>query len=290
MRPVPNPDATERIHLPISRRALLRGGAALGVTTLTSVGLGSATAAAAPSALPATTHLVKNYQPSQPTGWPATPGQTFSTTIGGHTSARKFTFNGKPYRISLLSFDQAGNDPDPIYEDVPTDPDLAFKQTLADAFGAHYSFHYVGGFPGRNEFNVQSYSVFVREPTETDPTTGFGGGLYVAYDPDLRRGDPGIHETLQWIQVVRRFGATHVDNIWRANPWYLYGGLVSVHGTELFNFHDVPQAAALGDVPLDDQFLAETFLAQDTGIIDAAGKGVVKIFGGFKWGWQVHGV
>jgi hypothetical protein len=37
---------------------------------------------------------------SQPTGWPGTPGVTFSETIGGHKVAEDFTFNGKPHRIN----------------------------------------------------------------------------------------------------------------------------------------------------------------------------------------------
>ena len=41
---------------------------------------------------------------------------------------------------------------------------------------------------------------------------------------------------------------------------------------------------------LSGQNLAEIFLAQDTGTKDAAGKDVVNIFGGIKWGWQVHEV
>ena len=31
----------------------------------------------------------------------------------------------------------------------------------------------------------------------------------------------------------------------------------------------------------------ETFLAPDTGRKDHAGKGIVDIYGGIKWGWQV---
>jgi hypothetical protein len=263
--------------LAISRRSLLSGGTALGLTAFTTP---------APRTRPSNpaAHLVPNYQPSQPTGWPGTPGQTFGTTIGGHISAKDFTFGGKPHRISLLPPGQ------PVYEDVPTDSDINFKQTLADAFGDYYSFHYAGGFPGRNEFNVQSYSVFVREPTEMDPATGFGAGLYVVYDPDLRRGDPAIHETLQWIQVVRQLDTSVVDNMWRANPYYLYGGRTSIYGNKTFNFHDVPQGGAQGNFTLDEQFLAETFLAQDTGIKDAAGKAIITIFGGIKWGWQVQEV
>lgn len=34
------------------------------------------------------------------------------------------------------------------------------------------------------------------------------------------------------------------------------------------------------------QFIAEVFLAQDTGVKDRAGKDIVTISGGVKWGWQ----
>src|SRR5215510_7854469 len=43
-----------------------------------------------------------------------------------------------------------------------------------------------------------------------------------------------------------------------------------------------------GNATLSDHFLAEIFLAQDTGIKDAAGKDIVNVFGGLKHGWQVH--
>jgi hypothetical protein len=36
--------------------------------------------------------------------------------------------------------------------------------------------------------------------------------------------------------------------------------------------------------------MAEVFLVQDTGTRDAAGKGVIKVFGGVKWGWQAQEV
>ena len=35
-------------------------------------------------------------------------------------------------------------------------------------------------------------------------------------------------------------------------------------------------------------FRAEVFLAQDTGIKNAAGKDIINIFGGVEWGWQIH--
>jgi len=93
------------------------------------------------------THLTLGYRPSQPTGWPGTPGVTFSETIGGHKVAEDFTFNGKPHRISLLPSGASDAAFDPVYEDFPVDPDIDFKGTLAAAFGADYSFHYTG-IPG----------------------------------------------------------------------------------------------------------------------------------------------
>jgi hypothetical protein len=215
-----------------------------------------------------------------------------STTIGGHAPVQDFTFQDKPHRVSVL---QSGDSWDPVYEDVPGDATLNFRKTLDAAMGAYYSFRYVG-FRGRNEFNVQSYGVFYTGPTEAVPETRFGGGLYVVYEPDLSRGDPLVHDSLHWIQVVTVQGEPAMppmaDNFGRPNPYYVYGGLTSVYGKEVFNFHDISQLGiqlAPGAAPsLDVRFMAETFLAQDTGVRDAAGKVVVNIFGGIKWGWQTH--
>jgi hypothetical protein len=273
----------------LSRRSLLAGGAALSLSTLAVARPGSAAGATVPSAR--SPHLTLGYRASQPTGWPVTPGASFSQTLGGHTVAKDFTFNGKPHRISLLSFGGAGFDP--VYENTPADPDLDFRGTLADAFGANYSFRYTGGFQGHGEFDVQSYSVFADAPSATSSRVSFGGGPYVVYRPDRHRGDPEVDDSLQWIQVVRQVSeaappGSIVDNIGRANPYYAYGGLTSINGAKAFTFHDVPQGEADGNLKLDDLFMAEVFLAQETGIRDPAGKVVVKIFGGFKHGWQVR--
>lgn len=277
----------------LSRRSLLAGGTALSLSALAVARAGSASGAAVLPSTVEAAHLTLGYRPSQPTGWPGTPGATFSETIGGQTVAEDFTFNGKRHRISLLPSGASGDAFDPVYEDFPADPDIDFRGTLAAAFGAHYSFHYTGGFMGHGEFDVQSYSVFADEPSETSPGMGFGGGIYVVYHPDRRRGGPLADDSLQWIQVVRQVGdgvppGSIVDNIGRANPYYVYGGLTSINGAKVFNFHDVPQGTVQGAVPLDVLFVAEVFLAQETGIKDAAGKEIVKVFGGLKYGWQVR--
>ncbi|HEY9366973.1 hypothetical protein [Streptomyces sp.] len=272
----------------VSRRSLLAAGTAVGLS-----GLVSTPAAAAPLRQdPAGGNLILDYRPSQPTGWPDMPGKP-TGTLGGHTASRDFTFNGVPYRISLLPSGKDGASTDPVYEAVPELSAIGFEQTLAAAFGAHYAFHYQGGFRGKEEFRVQSYSVFATEATQEQPVTTFGGGLYVVYEPDTRRGDPGIHETLRWIQVVHQSGTienrpSEVDNIGRANPFYMDGGLTSIYGTEVCNFHDASQISLDGRFDLDEQFLAETFLAHDTGTKDRSGRGVVHILGGIKWGWRVQ--
>jgi hypothetical protein len=277
----------------LTRRSLLAGGAALSLSAVAVARAGSASGATVRRKALDTAHLTLGYRPSQPTGWQATPGASFSETIGGHKVAEDFTFNSKRHRVSLLPSDASGNGFDPVYEGLPADPDIDFQRTLAAAFGAHYSFHYTGGFKGRGEFDVQSYSVFAEESFESSPGMSFGGGLYVAYHRDRRRGDPPAADSLQWIQVVRQVNeaippGSIVDNIGRANPYYVYGGLTSINGAKAFNFHDVPQGRAEGKLKLDDLFVAEAFLAQDTGTRDAAGKAVVKIFGGLKYGWQVR--
>jgi hypothetical protein len=247
-------------------------------------------------------HLVLNYRRRQPTGWPAVvPGQRVGETVGGHTSTLDFTFNGKSYRIGLLSFGPPHESHDPVYEHVPAHPTIAFEKTLGSAFGACYSFRYRGGFAGRRELNVQSYSVFVTKPTMGSPEIDYGADLYVVYDPDLRRGDPPIQGTLRWIQVVRWRGTgssssreSYVDNLGRANPFYMSGGLISINGTRVFNFAsavDVPAVANPADsTVLSEHFMAEVFLARDTQTKDAAGRVVIDILGGIKYGWQLHEV
>jgi hypothetical protein len=57
----------------------------------------------------------------------------------------------------------------------------------------------------------------------------------------------------------------------------------------MVNFHDISQAGIMG-APADTRFLAETFLAQDTGRRTASGKTIIAIYGGIGWGWQVEGL
>jgi hypothetical protein len=290
MHAIPDPGPTDPASPPLSRRSLLRGGTALGLVALTAAGPGSASASAEQQTPGG--HLILNYQPSQPTGWPATPGRSMSTTIGGHTPSQDFTFHGKPHRVSVL---QSGDSWDPVYGDVPGDATLDFKKTLDAVLGAYYSFRYVG-FRGQNELNVQSYGVFYTEPTEAVPETRFGGGLYVVYEPDLSQGEPHVHDSMRWIQVVTVQGEPAlppmVDNYGRPNPYYVSGGLTSIHGKEVFNFHDISQLGAqvapAATQSLNVQFIGETFLARDTGVKDAAGKAIVDIFGGMKWGWRAY--
>jgi hypothetical protein len=295
----------------LTRRNLLRSGTAAGLVA--AVGLPASPAAAARDSTDGATgaaagagaraaHLVADYRPSQPTGWPWTPGQSFGTTIGGHTPYVDFTFNHRPCRVSVIESGVPADPTVPRYEDRPGDADIHFVDVLAGTSGVHYAFRYLGGFPGRDELRVQSYNAFA---TQDGPVTRFGADLHVVYTPDLAHGDPPANDAMRWIQVVSRRdpvgGATEVDNSRRANPFYIYGGLTSVNGSLLVNFQDTPQTgiqipsgpgsdatSAAGDEPTlgEHLFRAETFLVRDTGRCDHSGRSIVEVYGGFRWGWH----
>ena len=295
----------------ISRRALLQRASALGLTAASGAWLEPAQALAAPAthrhrtAQPRTAaadHLVVDYLPSQPTGWGG-------VTIGGHVASVPFTFQGKPYAISLLAFGQTGSTPDPVYEPEPSDPTIDFKRTLQKAWGAHYSFRYRGGFHGHGKISVQSYNVLARSPTATQPAAAsthpptrstvnggavsYGGDLFIVYEPDRASSDPPINGDLQWIQVVHTHGRSFVDGHGR-NPYYSRAGLTSIHGKRVCDFYDRPGTGVgtgvpgRGPISIANQEMFETFLVQDTGRKDRAGKGIIGIHGGIKWGWHVQ--
>ena len=101
----------------------------------------------------------------------------------------------------------------------PGTPGVTFNETIGGHKVAEdFTFN---GKPHRIN-DVQSYSVFVDEPTATSPGMSFGGDMYVVYHPDRRRGDPLADDSPHWIQVVRQVNdavspGSIVDNIWRAN-------------------------------------------------------------------------
>jgi hypothetical protein len=235
-----------------------------------------------------------DYRPKQPTGWepPCTP------TLGGHVSAKNFTYQGKKYRITSLAFGQQGNSPDPVYEDIPANATIRYRQTLAKVWGKYYSFRYhPGGLPGGGWFTGESYSVWsglVKGPRRKTSQT-FGGDLYVVYHPGDGRGHLALGSDLQFIQVVYEWRGAQptrvVDNDFRANPFYGEGaGFTSVNGNPSVSFYDLPQWGTAAPTLAPAVFMAEVFLAQDTGIKNAAGKDIVNIFGGIEWGWQMHSV
>jgi hypothetical protein len=240
-------------------------------------------------------HLLLDYRPSQPTGWASPEPGELGKTVGGHHSAKEFKLAGRRYQIALLAFGQRASSPSPIYESEPSDSAIAFRRTLEHKFGAHYSFRYRGGLKGRDEFRVQCYSVFAK-PQQI----GFGAELYVVYQPDVHAGDPPAQAQLGWIQVARWSGtgspspASYVDGRARTNPIFLTGGLTSIFGTRVFNFDNLvaaqPSQGLDGKRVLSARYLAETFLARDTLTKDKAGKDVIDIYGGIKYGWQLQEV
>jgi hypothetical protein len=297
----------------ISRRALLHGAGALGLSTVGGAWLGPGRGLAAPATnihsgaqprLASAEHLVVDYLPSQPTGWGG-------VTIGGHVASVPFAFQGNAYEISLLSFGQPGSGPDPVYEPEPSDPTIAFKRTLQEAWGAHYSFRYRGGFRGRSKIVAHSYNVLAREPTTTQPAaasthptpthptgTGpalsYGGDLFILYEPDPASSDPVVTDDLQWIQVVYTEGRSFVDGPARANPYYFGAGLASIYGKPVCSFYDRPgtgfsqEVAGKSQITIETQETFETFLIHDTGREDRVRRGIIEIYGGVKWGWQIQ--
>lgn len=231
-------------------------------------------------------HLALDYRPSEFTGW------EWGKTIGGHHPVKEFKLAGRHYRIGLLAFEVPDSSPSPVYEPVPGDSAIAFRRTLERTFGAYYSFRYRGGLNGQDEFRVQCYGVFA-EPRQMS----FGAQLYVVYEPDVHAGDPSAEARLKWIQVARWSGtgspspASYVDNTSCPNPFFISGGLISILGTRVFNFDNPvtaqPSQDQSGNRALSARYLAETFLARDTLTKDAAGKDVIEIFGGVKYGWQL---
>jgi hypothetical protein len=261
-----------------SRRSVLRGGAAAGLSAMAAPVLRAAAGAARPAHSPAAVpdgHLVLGYRPSQQTGW----GQGYTPTIGGHTTSVNFAVQDAGYRVSLLPSDL-------VYEDIPADPTVNYAQTLAATWGSYYSFRYLGGFRSQDELTVRSYSAFADEPTQGSGL-GYGADLYLTYTPGP--GDPPVRGLMYWIQVINWPGGTGsssstVDTGGRACPFYgPAGGLTSVSGEQVFSFYDITQDSVL-TVP--DQFTAEVFLAQDTGVKDQGGRDIVNIYGGVTWGWQ----
>lgn len=246
-----------------------------------------------------------NYQPSQPTGCPPQSLGLFESvgkSVGGNTASQEFLRGTDRYRISLLH-------QDPVFEGIPEDPTIEYQRKLEEAFGTYYTFNYVGGFYGKDEFNVRSYTTFVREPTERSPLI-YGADIFVVYTPDLTKGDPGIERHLKWIQVVHSKtvatpgGQTPerppVDNRGSAHPFWGCEAVTSIYGNPVVTFTDTPQEAAMtpppggpsgGNTPLPDAsvvFMAEVFLAEDTLKKDTNGKEIINIFGGFKWGYRVE--
>jgi hypothetical protein len=235
-------------------------------------------------------HMVLDYQPSQANGWPAEFGQQVGVTIGGHVASTDFTYQNTAYTVSLVPFGQAGDSPDPVYEAVPADPGIKFQQTLDSAFSDYYTFRYAGDSPGWGQLAVQSYSTFTAEPTQSSPLLRFGADLYIVYIPGDRRPSPALRGNLRWIQVVSNGQPLFVDCSRRANPFFNAAGLTSVYGHQVVSFADTPQGGANPGtaLTLPSLWTAETFLAEDTGITDRSGKGIVTLFGGLKYGWQIQ--
>jgi hypothetical protein len=241
--------------------------------------------------LRATPRLVADYRPSQPHGWPpGGPEQPVGVTLGGHTPAQDFVHHGQTYRIALSTFGEPTAAPDPAYLTTPENPTVDFARTLAGTFGGSYAFGYAGGLSGHGRFRVQSYTVTVTPPSDMAPLL-YGTDLYMVYD-----GDEESSQVLRFIQVTNAPAVTgstdsFVDNGRRANPFATTGGPTSVNGRRVVNFYQAAIIAPMKDqTDLDASFIAEVFLVRDTGRRDAAGRDMITVLGGIRYGWTVRAV
>jgi hypothetical protein len=210
-------------------------------------------------------------------------------TIGGHVASAPFTIHGTSYEISLLAFGQPGNAPDPLYEGEPSDPTIDFKGTLKEAWGAHYSFNYTGGFTGDTAISARSYSV--KAIQQTADQVSFGCDLFLVYEPGPASSDPPITADLRWIELTHTGGRSSTEFAQRACPYYFPGALTSVYGKPACSFYGAPgggigaptegrgATTAKGPTPLG-LVMFESFLVLDTGRKDHAGKGIIDILGG----------
>ncbi|MGH3190028.1 MAG: hypothetical protein ACRDPY_29530 [Streptosporangiaceae bacterium] len=133
------------------------------------------------------------------------------------------------------------------------------------------------------------------EPTATHPQLTYGGDLFIVYEPDPSSSDPPITADLRWIEVSYSQRRSSTEFAQRANPYYFPGGLTSVYGKPACSCYGAPTggfAEGKGkDSPaLSAHSMAESFLVHDTGRKDHAGKGVIEIYGGVKWGLQLKPV
>jgi hypothetical protein len=118
--------------------------------------------------------------------------------------------------------------------------------------------------------------------------------MYAVYHPGTHRGGPAVNSDLQFIQMLYfQIGpgtgtGDNEDDTARANPFTGEGGgLTSINGNESVSFFDFPSQINKKNPLPPYLFMAETFLVQDTRIKDKAGKDIVNVFGGIKWGWQM---
>lgn len=86
-------------------------------------------------------------------------------------------------------------------------------------------------------------------------------------------------------------GPQHFVDSMRHNPFYGEGaGLTSINGNQIVNFYDHIHVGSPVNKLSQQIVRAETFLVQDTGKKNSAGKDIVNIYGGVKWGFELERV
>ncbi|MGO9959992.1 MAG: hypothetical protein ACLP50_29120 [Solirubrobacteraceae bacterium] len=147
---------------------------------------------------------------------------------------------------------------------------------------------------------MQSYSVTATERvTATATHFTYGCDLFMVYEPDPASSDPPITADLRWIQVQNAGGKSATEFPQRACPYYFPGGLTSVYGKPACSLYCAPaggtavpntsRGPTTGEGPsLANEVMLESFLVLDTQRQDHAGKGIIDILGGVKWGYQLQ--
>jgi hypothetical protein len=75
----------------------------------------------------------------------------------------------------------------------------------------------------------------------------------------------------------------------RRHPFYGEGaGLTSLNGKQVVSFYDDPHLGSPAKTLSVQIVRAETFLVQTTGKKNSAGKEIVNIYGGVRWGFELE--
>ncbi len=148
---------------------------------------------------------------------------------------------------------------------------------------------------------MQSYSVFVTEPTTKRPQLTYGMDVFLATSRARTQATPRLPPTSGGSRSTTQAEGRPPSSAQRACPYYFPGGFTSVYGEPACSFYG-GSAGGIGITPggkgpttdtgpaFSAMVMAESFLVEDTGRQNRQGKGIINIYGGVKWGYHVQAV